>query len=142
MLDRKAARARCDAATGGRWRLQTCACGHGCFTRSAVKVGGYLAVECIAYNDAEFIAHAREDLPAALDLLDALEEEICGRIGDDAIQTALLLRCEAMLLEFAGGGLGIRTGKGELCIACQRTDGLSLHKESCELAALIEDLRR
>jgi hypothetical protein len=45
-----------------------------------------------------------------------------------------------MLLEFGGGGLGIRTGKGELCIACQRTDGLSLHRESCELAELLRRL--
>lgn len=75
--------------------MQTCGCGYGCFTRSAVKVAGALAVVCTADHDAEFIANAREDLPAALDLIDrcqALLEAIHhpdGWQGDD-VSRALL----------------------------------------------------
>ena len=53
--DRDKVRERCSAATEGPWTL---------------------AVTLRAKEDMEFVAHARTDLPRALDALDAKDEEI------------------------------------------------------------------
>jgi len=112
-LDRAAALARCDAATEGPWRLQTCACSLGCPDRAAVKVGGSLVVECAADNDADFIANAREDLPTAL---------------------ALLARCRVLLAD-----LDIRPHlvSPHPYADCGRFEK---HRPGCELSALLQDL--
>lgn len=70
-LDIEAALARCEAATPGPWRL-------GLQDRLQVVVDNDNADEvadvgwgvAVGDEDAEFIAHARTDLPAALALLD------------------------------------------------------------------------
>lgn len=81
--ERQAARARCEAATSGKWevgpdsedpRSRVIHMG----IRSIVSEGQILHVE-----DAEFIAHARTDLPKALDEIDRLEAcllSLCGQI--------------------------------------------------------------
>lgn len=85
-FDRKAARARCEAATPGWWELVRhdnpggeinwqvwvhgdAGDGHGFNTSD-------LGTKCNVRKDAEFVTHARLDLPAALDLLDRCEEAL------------------------------------------------------------------
>ena len=127
-LDRKAARSRCDAATEGPWRMNDYY--HCVQTQSnAVKLASVVRFGNVGerlpldnYFDAPrdhpeianatFIAHAREDLPAALDLLDrcldALEQATFGRYDGT-------------------------------CIECGER-GLALHADDCELHALLQDL--
>lgn len=74
---RQAARARCEAATAGPWRtVKPC---HGFRTKYKCVVLGqdslYSTLE-LQKADADFIANARIDLPAALDALEAAEAEI------------------------------------------------------------------
>lgn len=81
ILDRQAARARCDAATPGPWKWETTNDYH-----ALVQVGGLNILDVDGYEgeggyegdvpDEDFIAHARTDLPAALDELDAKDAEI------------------------------------------------------------------
>ena len=73
-LDRTAARARCETATKGPWEAK-CS-GHD--YPYIVAHGKQLACgeDFGKMPDAEFIAHARTDLPAALDALDAKDKEI------------------------------------------------------------------
>lgn len=76
-FDPAAARARCNAATGGPWVSW-----HGEPTRGALEHAGVqrigregvasIARAYVGKYDAEFIAHARTDLPAALDEIDRL----------------------------------------------------------------------
>ena len=71
---RKAARARCEAATPGPWAAHP-------QPRSLTSIRSRddsIAVVTSDRDDADsaFIAHARADLPAALDALDAAEAEI------------------------------------------------------------------
>lgn len=79
-LDTKAARARCDAATPGPWRHV----GIGIVERAELPLLHREIADCSGrmglndgdsaptLRDATFIAHARTDLPAALDEVDAL----------------------------------------------------------------------
>lgn len=99
--ERDAARARCRAATPGPWLLE-------CESRDAKPVGtavlfghggasidGRCSVVLVADytdgppnpddNDLDFIAHARADLPAALDELDAKDAEV-GRLRAEVAQ--------------------------------------------------------
>ena len=87
-LDRPAARARCEAATEGPWkhRIQVLGnpgamseresdyyCGRGPYHQTDTM--GDKLMRTKADADALFIAHARTDLPAALDALDEAEAE-------------------------------------------------------------------
>jgi hypothetical protein len=69
ILNRKAARARCDATTAGPWEYQ------GRSVVAPVNESPYDQVLSGAHwkPNAEFAAHARTDLPASLDLLDRCE---------------------------------------------------------------------
>jgi hypothetical protein len=84
-LDEAAARARCDAATEGPWRTRTTTDGVTWVGFDGEVGGGKVALfrlfqmmNWAVEADAEFIAHARTDLPAALDenarLRSALDE--------------------------------------------------------------------
>lgn len=76
-VDTKAIRARAEAATVGPWRVQTPACEHDDDEHSAIKGGGALVTDCVANeNDAAFIAHARADIPALCDEVEALRGEV------------------------------------------------------------------
>jgi len=66
--EQAAARARCEAATQGPWQN-----GSG---RFVYRPGaGEQALHLGPLSDVDFIAHARTDLPTALDHIDALEAE-------------------------------------------------------------------
>jgi hypothetical protein len=79
-------KARCEAATGGPWIIHPqrgCAEGDlGIFTRPETGYGlgviwGSLAeYEDNAENNAEFIAHAREDVPALVDEVERLRSQL------------------------------------------------------------------
>jgi|6_EtaG_2_1085325.scaffolds.fasta_scaffold288687_1 hypothetical protein len=74
MLNRKAARARCDAATSGPWLRpwdDGALTADGETSLLGLDHDGLAVVERVV--DAKFIEHAVEDLPAALDLLDKIE---------------------------------------------------------------------
>jgi len=86
-------RARCEAATPGPWRnIGEPLSGyprifsdaeHGGFRQPFIC--GIRAADEQANNDAEFMAHAREDIPALLDALEAAEaraERICRLITE------------------------------------------------------------
>ncbi len=71
---RKAARERCDAASEGPWWFQpadpeTEGESHTVYRHKARKI----VAEPWRWDDGEFIAHARQDLPAALDQIDKIE---------------------------------------------------------------------
>ena len=83
MLDRAAARARCEAATEGPWITDDEHSYHDpAFVYPAVAL--YTDAICTMHmssapnwrEDRDFIAHARQDLPAALDELDVKDAEI------------------------------------------------------------------
>ena len=64
----KEAQARCDAATDGPWRSRGM-----CIDGPEMAIydeGGHGA------EDADFIAHARQDLPAALEIIASLRAEL------------------------------------------------------------------
>jgi hypothetical protein len=85
--ERAAARARCEAATEGPWEQTHSVSreGPGCLVHHQAKTGApwticqWTVCQCIntpknnAVRDATFVAHARADLPAALDEIDRLE---------------------------------------------------------------------
>ncbi len=72
-FNRKASRERCNAATGGLWSSD------GANTGPAVRSWNGARAQLVAkcppsrHDDATFIAHARADLPAALDMLDQIQ---------------------------------------------------------------------
>ena len=79
-------RARCDAATPGPWVSHGVDCYH-CGHYPPVgnnrylicpesRQGTPLAEGVLKYSDAAFIAHARTDLPRALEAIDYLEEKV------------------------------------------------------------------
>lgn len=94
----QAARARCEAATAGPWSWSMCyeagrygrkhwamvspySQERGCVTNHLLVLNTHVAKDCDGTPleetpDFEFIAHARTDLPAALDALEAAEAEI------------------------------------------------------------------
>lgn len=69
-------KARADAATPGPWDTN----GYTIFSTPLEEKGFYLGdicfVESVDNNDLEFIAHAREDIPYLLDMLDKLAEAL------------------------------------------------------------------
>ena len=71
-------RARLAAATEGPWSVDGPAqCGPGdTLTVYPVEDGGTLAYVQPSWDDAEFIAHAREDIPALLAEIDRLRGEL------------------------------------------------------------------
>lgn len=84
--ERATARARCEAATGGDWQHRLSHVEHHLSTeyqRGVVFSPGHHLVlaETATLADAEFIAHARTDLEAALAMLDAIEAEIVTWTG-------------------------------------------------------------
>lgn len=73
--DIAAARARCDAATPGPWRAEGISIG---------RLWGpdfELGIFDLGRHEVEFIAHARADLPAALDALAASQAE-CEKLRE------------------------------------------------------------
>ena len=122
-LDRAAARARCDAATEGPWKHYALKCyapgQNGAeiidTPQEAVFVGTNTTVcitgemdDIVSIADAHFIAHAREDLPASLDLLDELEAAALEMVAaslevakEVQKQMALIDRCEALAERWA-----------------------------------------
>lgn len=69
-LDREAMRRRAEAATPGPWSISQ-------YPQSAfVHAGGGGTFGPARKPDAEFIAHARTDVPALLDALGAAEAEV------------------------------------------------------------------
>lgn len=70
-------RARTEAATDGPWAVDGPAqCGPGdTLTVYPAEDGGALAYVQPSWDDAEFIAHAREDIPALLAEIDRLRGE-------------------------------------------------------------------
>lgn len=83
-IDRGAIRARCEAATPGPWDSYRPHPRYRCYQVERVAPEGHLAgdgavVACEDVNAAEnadFIAHARQDVPALLDALEAAEAEV------------------------------------------------------------------
>jgi hypothetical protein len=86
-FDAKAARARCEAATPGEWAVgEPEACVNLDPDGPCVWAGDYLVADlrrgdpsdADPYDaaDATFIAHARTDLPAALDQIEALQARL------------------------------------------------------------------
>jgi uncharacterized protein (UPF0335 family) len=77
---KQAIRERCEAATPGQWKWKQCPVGHDLVSRSEDdQVRGLVVLTCdldwVLDSDAEFIAHAREDVPALLDEVERLEQE-------------------------------------------------------------------
>lgn len=81
-FDREAARARCDAATEGPWTLDSPP--EASLIISTPTTWAVFDGEAET-DDAEFIAHARTDLPAALDQLEAAEV-VGGRLAKELAQ--------------------------------------------------------
>lgn len=75
--ERKAARARCEAATPGPWVNMPDGPLFGLILASGDHICEMPPLDDRT-EDFEFIAHARTDLPAALDALDAKDAEIAG----------------------------------------------------------------
>jgi len=75
VLDRQAARERCDAATPGPWDTDVPQEGGAELLAGSAYPTYRLAVFEFP-DDARFSGHARTDLPAALDLLDEKDREI------------------------------------------------------------------
>jgi len=71
--ERETIRTRCDAATSGPWIVDKC--GRFSDHDECYVVMGDETVECFSYENADFIAHARQDIPALLDALDESEKE-------------------------------------------------------------------
>ncbi len=106
MLDIQAAKQWCEAATDGPWEADEDEKTHAMVvyqpeSGSPVVYDG----ECLSDADAEFIAHAREDLPAALEALEeaqgklaaVLQERNAAESEGATLVTQLLkyLHCEA-----------------------------------------------
>jgi len=80
-LDRKAARKRCEAATEAPWEVHdSCSWRRigtpshdGAILRPTNDRDGHPNLNA-SNDDLDFMAHARTDLPAALDLLDRIDE--------------------------------------------------------------------
>lgn len=70
-FDPKAARLRCEAAPEGPWTVQ-----RGDYPYAYVRYEDGEDTSVMRGEDAEFVAHARADLPAALDLIEAQAKEI------------------------------------------------------------------
>lgn len=94
--ERDAIRARAEAATDGPWTAHNMErAGWLIETPESREAGEYPAAEVREGRDAEFIAHARTDVPALLDALDAAEAEIdrlraeCDRAWDVAVEERL-----------------------------------------------------
>ena len=115
--ERDEIRARCEAATG-LWRA---------FDeyrpRILIDSLNRIAIECTHFNDAEFIAAARTDIPALLDALDVLEAE-----RDKYKERIRLL--ERALNERSGCGL---------CIFCNPTDAPYCHEYENPKSIIYED---
>ena len=91
-LDRKAARERCEKATCGPWIFDkenhgmSFDAGYGLYSEPDRE--SILARKTVAHvgtkqpEDCDFIAHCRQDLPAALDLLDEKDKEL-GQLRAD-----------------------------------------------------------
>ena len=84
-LDRQAARQRCEAATEGPWWWAPSEADEhdGIFRHGALQAndqtvlfGAHERVCSFAISNLDFAAHARQDLPAALDELDAKDAEV------------------------------------------------------------------
>lgn len=78
-LDRTAARARCEAATERPWEWNDSSDvrGHKGELKAPSPTNGFMLVSAFVNSaDGPFIAHARTDLPLALDALDAKDAEI------------------------------------------------------------------
>jgi hypothetical protein len=74
MLDRKAARARCEVATAGPWHTDGCVV----FREDGVPILAMTTIDpavdgCGTLDEASLTAEARTDLPEALTLLDRAE---------------------------------------------------------------------
>jgi hypothetical protein len=100
-LDIRAARERCEAATDGPWWVG----GKG----GGIECADYYVAHHVDPEDAAFMAHARTDLPEALDLLE---------------------RCRVLLGD-------IDATDDRPCPECQRF-GASNHKRACEWACILE----
>jgi|GEM_PF-6349123 len=71
-LDLKAIKERCEAATGGEWHP-----GDDDYTIISVIDGvQYVICERVDRGDADFIAHAREDVPALVAEIERLRDEL------------------------------------------------------------------
>ena len=73
MIDLQSIRARCHAATPGPWRIEKI----GRFPdhdECVVSIGNE-TIDCSAFENAEFIAHARKDIPALIAEVERLSEE-------------------------------------------------------------------
>lgn len=103
MLNRKAARARCDAATEGPWHQQALMDGN--YTGVVNDDNRIVCKDGWArYPDAVFVANARTDLPAALDLLDKIEALAAEWAGEAASVGAP--RCAAEIRALMGANDG------------------------------------
>ena len=85
-------RARLAAATEGPWSVDGPAqCGPGdTLTVYPVEDGGTIAYVRPSWDDAEFIAHAREDIPALLAEVERLREELAKAraVTEDKVERA------------------------------------------------------
>lgn len=169
-FDRKAARARCAAATEGPWFVVGLPRNPGdpyiCAGDEDPHVGSPVADLALqeelsnADADAALIAHARTDLPAALDLLDQQDVTIAelteakanviewateadGCFAELQRVKALLDRCEALLREHEWSKFN-EAKPGRHCWATQCSNCYAWsggpHASGCELAALLRDL--
>lgn len=104
--EREEARRRCEEATAGPWESVQGVWVHNGYTREPVKTPAHWAnlegpegyparypeenIRLNRHQDAEFIAHARTDLPRALDTIEALEKELKAMYRRAADAEALL----------------------------------------------------
>jgi len=84
----KKIRVRCDSSTPGEWRSTTDLSNrHGVYTNEICKgVCTTYKTDGQAALDSDFIAHARQDVPALLDALESVEAErdwLAGHIAKD-----------------------------------------------------------
>jgi len=73
---REEIRARCEVATPGEWQTDKIA-RYSDHDECNVVMGDE-TIECFSYENAEFIAHARQDIPVLLEALEEREEALKG----------------------------------------------------------------
>lgn len=103
--ERKQSRAICDAATSGPWKIDKKGRYEDhdeCYVQLAdddMAINDFIVEGC-RYENADFIAHARTALPAALDALDKMDAQIalalksCPNCGNDGYITPRPCQCE------------------------------------------------